>query len=148
MIFPVEGMPQGKSRARTVRNKYTGKVHSFTPEKTAKYEEQIRRAFKRWGGTSYGDKMLDVEIAAYFPIPKSYSKKNSTDALLGIMRPTKKPDCDNIIKVVLDALNGVAYDDDKQVVCVSCNKYYAMDEDDGFITIEINEAETAKENEE
>lgn len=139
MIFTVKGAPQGKARARTVRNKYTGKVHSFTPEKTASYEELIRWSYKSAGGKCYADKMLEINVIAYFPIPQSYSKKKHSEANCGDIRPTKKPDCDNIIKIVLDALNGVAYHDDKQVVCVSCNKYYA---EAGCVVIEINELKT------
>lgn len=139
MIFIVNGKPQGKARARTVRNKYTGKVHSFTPEKTASYEELIRWSYKSAGGVYHADKMLEIYIAAYFPIPKSYSKKKQAERNDGDIRPTTKPDCDNIIKIVLDALNGVAYYDDKQVVCVSCNKFYA---ETGYLEIEINELKT------
>lgn len=139
MIFTVNGKPTGKGRARTVRNKYTGKVHSFTPEKTASYEELIRWSYKSAGGEYYADKMLEISIIAFFPIPQSYSKKKNAEANCGDIRPTKKPDCDNIIKIVLDALNGVAYHDDKQVVCVSCNKYYA---ETGCVVIKINELKT------
>lgn len=139
MIFIVNGKPQGKARARTVRNKYTGKVHSFTPDKTANYEELIRRSYKSAGGVYYADKMLGIFIVAYFPIPKSYNKKKHAEASYGDIRPTTKPDCDNIIKIVLDALNGVAYHDDKQVVCVACNKFYAKT---GYLEIEINELKT------
>jgi Holliday junction resolvase RusA-like endonuclease len=136
MRFIVEGKPQGKARARTVRNKYTGKVHSFTPEKTANYEDLLRWNYKAAGGVYYAEKTLQVDIKAFYPIPKSFSKARRNDAIKGDVSPTTKPDCDNIIKVVLDALNGVAYYDDKQVVSVSCNKYYA---ERGYTEIEIKE---------
>lgn len=124
MHFIVEGKPQGKARPRVVRNKYTGKVHSFTPEKTANYEDLIRWSYKAAGGVFYANKTLQVDIQAFYPIPKGFSKAKQKDAVNAVLRPTTKPDCDNCIKVVLDALNGVAYNDDKQVVGVSCNKYY------------------------
>lgn len=136
MQFIVNGMPQGKSRARTVRNKYTGKVHSYTPEKTQSYEDLIRWSFKEAGGEYMGEKTLRVDIAAYFPIPQSFSKTKRQQAFTGVLKPTKKPDCDNILKVVLDALNGVAYHDDKQVTGVSCNKLYS---DTGSLTITLLE---------
>ena len=72
-----------------------------------------------------GEKLLAIEIKAFYPIPKSSTKKQRLAIEQGAVRPQTKPDCDNIIKGVLDALNGVAYYDDKQVVCVSCNKYYS-----------------------
>lgn len=136
MHFFVYGNPQGKSRARTVRNKYTGKVHSFTPEKTQNYEDLIRWAYKEAGGEYFGEQALRIDIAAFFPIPQSFSKTKRKQAFIGVLKPTKKPDCDNIIKVVMDALNGVAYHDDKQITGVSCIKFYA---DTGFLSIQIQE---------
>lgn len=138
MLFIVEGKPQGKGRARTVRNKYTGKVHSFTPERTANYEELIRWSYKASGGEFHFDKALIVDILAFYPIPKGFNKAKKKSATDGILRPTAKPDCDNIIKVVLDALNGVAYYDDKQVVRVCCDKYYS---ETGHLKIEVKELE-------
>ena len=124
--FIVEGKPQSKLRPRVVTNKYTGKKHGYTPEKTVKYEDLIRWSYKAAGGQYLGEKLLEVEIKAYYPIPKSTSKKQRLAIEEGGIRPQTKPDCDNIIKGVLDALNGVAYYDDKQVVCVCCNKYYSQ----------------------
>ena len=43
----------------------------------------------------------------------------------GDMRPVKRPDWDNVGKIVTDALNGVAYDDDSQIVSASVEKYYS-----------------------
>ncbi|NFS59368.1 RusA family crossover junction endodeoxyribonuclease, partial [Clostridium sporogenes] len=47
--------------------------------------------------------------------------------LLGIVRPTIKPDVDNIAKVILDSLNGLAYKDDKQIVTCGISKWYGED---------------------
>lgn len=124
MHFIVEGKPQGKARARTVRNKYTGKVHSFTPKKTESYESLIRWSYKAAGGVFYANKTLQVDIQAFYPIPKSFSKAKKKDAVNAVLRPTTRPDCDNCGKVVLDALNGVAYNDDKQVVDIHISKFY------------------------
>ena len=44
--------------------------------------------------------------------------------LLNLIRPAKKPDCDNIAKIILDSLNGIAYADDKQIISLSVEKYY------------------------
>jgi Holliday junction resolvase RusA-like endonuclease len=136
MQFIVEGKPQGKARARTFYNSRAGKMQSITPEKTKSYEDLIRWKYKAAGGKYYGEKTLQVDIQAYYPVPKGFSKAKLKDATNGNLRPTTKPDCDNIIKVVLDALNGVAYYDDKQVICVSCNKYYA---EQGYLVIRIIE---------
>ena len=120
MIFFVEGQPQGKARPR-----FTRAGHPFTPKKTVAYEEQIRDCFLEANGKKLpADCYVAVSIRAVFEIPKSYSKKRKENCANGIERPAKKPDADNIIKAVLDALNGVAYEDDKQVVSVRCTKWY------------------------
>lgn len=136
MKFIVEGKPQGKARARTFYNKRIGKMQSITPEQTKSYEDLIRWSYKAQGGGYYINMPLQVRITAFYPIPKSFNKAKRERAISDDLRPTTKPDCDNIIKVVLDALNGVAYYDDKQVVCVSCNKYYG---ERGYLKIEIEE---------
>lgn len=138
ITFIVEGKPQGKARARTVTNRYTGKKHSFTPEKTKSYEDLIRWSYKAQGGAFHCAIPLQVDIQAVYEIPKSTSKKKRVEIVQNEIRPQTKPDCDNVIKVVLDALNGVAYYDDKQVVCVSCNKYYG---EKGYLKITIKECE-------
>lgn len=136
MQFIVEGKPQGKARARTFYDKRSGKHRSITPEQTKSYEDLIRWSYRAAGGKYLAEKTLQVAIRAFYPIPKAFSKAKKNAAYSTFLRPTIKPDCDNIIKVVLDALNGVAYYDDKQVVCVSCNKYYA---DTGYLKIQIEE---------
>lgn len=136
MIFRVIGKPQGKARARTFYNKKMGRMQSVTPEQTKSYEDLIRWSYKDAGGEYLGEKTLKVNIRAFYEIPKSFSKKKKELAFAYKLRPTTKPDCDNIIKVVLDALNGVAYYDDKQVLEVSCEKYY---NDIGCLVVEIEE---------
>lgn len=136
MKFIVEGKPQGKARPRVVQNRYTGKSVAYTPQNTGNYEDLIRWSYKAAGGEYMGEMVLQVNIQAFYPIPKAFSKAKRIAVNNGILRPTSKPDCDNIVKVVLDALNGVAYYDDKQVVSVSCNKYYG---ERGYLHITIEE---------
>jgi hypothetical protein len=68
-----------------------------------------------------------VTVAIYIraSIPASFSKQKRKDALEGILKPTKKPDIDNIAKCFLDAMNGIVYLDDKQVVNLHLTKVYA-----------------------
>lgn len=80
--------------------------------------------------------MLKMEIDAYFEIPKSTSKKKKDLMLKNILRPTKKPDMDNIIKIIADALNKIAYYDDKQIIECSIRKYYS---DKPRVKIDISE---------
>ena len=135
LSFNVKGKPQGKARARTFYNSRKGQYDSITPQKTKDYEELIAWSYKAAGGQYLGESFIKITISAFYEIPKSTSKKRRNEILDKDIRPTVKPDCDNIIKAVLDALNGIAYKDDKQVVDVSCQKYYT--EATGFLNITI-----------
>ena len=123
--FTVPGPPKGKARARTVRTR-GGQTFSYTPEGTVLYENLIKISFSQTGERPFeADQSLHVSMTAYYPIPKSTSRKKKEEMIAGHLRPAKKPDIDNIIKSILDALNGVAYHDDTQVVAVFAEKYYS-----------------------
>ena len=136
MIFVVEGQPQGKARPRFSRR--SGTV--YTPQKTMDYEKTIRASFLKANGEKIpADCYVRIDIMAYFKIPKSYTKGKRMACQYNINKPTVKPDIDNITKVVLDALNGVAYEDDKQVVNCRCEKRYSRS-GSGYVVVEIAEA--------
>lgn len=121
--FTVPGEPRGKARARTVFNGV--KAHSFTPKRTREYEDIIRLAHR----VQTGQKMpfhgpVVLEIRAFYPIPQSWPKAKIGKALAEMILPTVKPDLDNVIKV-MDALNGQAWDDDRQVVEYHAKKRYS-----------------------
>lgn len=127
MEFIVNGAPRGKQRARTFYNARMGKMQSITPEATRDYERLIRWSFTQAGGKHMGDKDIIILITAVYPIPKSFTKRKRQLAEEGQIRPKVKPDVDNIAKAVLDALNGVGYADDKQVVAFSISKRYGAE---------------------
>ena len=66
-------------------------------------------------------------MTAYYSIPKSDSRKKRDLKINGALRPMKKPDADNVLKCICDALNGVAFVDDAQVVRAVVEKFYSMD---------------------
>jgi len=116
------GTPTGKGRPRFVR--VTGRA--YTPAKTRDYEDNLRYAAQvAMGGRAPLDVPLDVTVTATFPIPESWSQKKKRSALLYEIRPTTKPDADNLLKV-LDALNQVAFVDDKQIVRATIEKFYGL----------------------
>ena len=135
--FEVEGKPVGKGRPRFKR---MGKfVQTYTPEKTADYEKLVRLRFQNAGGM-ITDKPVKIEIVAFFAPPKSARKKDKIEMLANIILPTKKPDCDNIAKIILDALNKIAYVDDSQVVELIVKKRHLAE---AKVTVHIEEIETA-----
>ena len=126
VCFTIPGPPQGKGRPRVVRTK-TGASLTYTPDKTVAYEELVRIRYKAAAsGFCFPENaQIGVQITAWFQIPKSKSRKVRFAMAAGQVLPTKKPDCDNIVKIVCDALNGIAYKDDQQVVLAQIRKRYA-----------------------
>ena len=120
--FEIVGEPQGKGRPRfSTRG---GFVKTYTPEKTASYENFAKVCYlNKYKGQKLDGEII-AEIIAYFSIPKSFSKKKRLEAIEGKIKPTKKPDTDNIAKTILDSLNGIAFEDDKQVVALLVKKLY------------------------
>ena len=126
LSFTVPGEPKGKARAQTVRNE-NGASHTYTPDNTVLYENLIKTIYRQScpGRRFPDDAMLDMRIIAYYGIPKSKSKKQRVEMLAGNIRPTKTPDWDNIGKVVSDALNNIAYADDRHIVDAQVRKFYS-----------------------
>ena len=121
--FSVIGEPRGKQRPRYTK---TGRV--YTPSETVAYEKRIRSSFL-WhipdeAHTPVMSGPVRISIMASYQIPKSASVKQKQ--ALESMPATKKPDVDNIAKIVMDGLNKVAYEDDKQVVAVDVSKKWSI----------------------
>ncbi len=116
--FPVPGEPVGKGRP-----KFTRAGHAYTPEKTRYYEQVVQMAARLKIQHPF-DGAVRIEICANYEIPKSASRKMRQSMLDKLARPLKKPDADNVAKIILDALNGIAYHDDKQVVELHVTKFY------------------------
>lgn len=123
--FSVPGQPFGKQRPKFSRaGNY---VKTYTPKETVSYENLVKLMFQQVAkGRMFKDgDMLDVRIIAYYEIPKSTSKKKRRLMLEHKIRPAKKPDWDNIGKIVCDGLNKVAYHDDSAVVDAQVRKFYS-----------------------
>lgn len=139
MIFEISGEPMGKQRPKF--SSADGFIRTYTPAKTINYEQWVKLCYKQANGEYFGEVPLYILVDAYFEIPKSFSKKKRQEALTGQIRPTKKPDADNILKIICDSLNGMAYKDDKQIVWASVHKHYG---EQPKVIVSINEYKTAK----
>ncbi len=133
--FVVHGRPRGKERARTYYDERTDKMRTVTPTKTRDYEDEIAWAYKQCGGRKLKG-AVKVTIYAVFTVPANTRKADQIAMLAGDIPPQKTPDNDNIEKVVFDALNGVAYDDDRQIVENTTVKMYG---DADRIVVEVEE---------
>ena len=125
--FRIDGKPQGKGRPR-----FTRSGHTYTPDSTAEYEQRVKLACRLSGAPKLTGS-ISADIRAVFAVPKSYTKKERSAALALHFAP-RKPDCDNIAKIILDALNGLAYDDDAQVVRLHVEKCYG---EAAYVAVEL-----------
>lgn len=137
-LFTVPGEPVGKGRPKF--STAGGFAKAYTPKKTATYENLVKLSFtEQCGETHMLEGPLIVIIDAYYSIPKSVSKKKARLMKEGEILPEKKPDCDNIAKVILDALNTIAYKDDAQVTSLTVHKHYENDETPPCVKVFIRE---------
>lgn len=127
MVYEFEVIGDIKGKARPRVNTYTCKA--YTPTNTKDYEELIKQYFKiKYPKYIPLENRVSVKIVAYFKIPKNTSKKNAENMLKGSISPTKKPDIDNIVKIILDALNKMAFKDDNQITKLEIEKIYGEEE--------------------
>lgn len=123
IAFTIPGQPQGKGRPRV--GKAGQHARMFTPAKTVAYEGLIAHAAQQARGDApLIEGAAAVELSLRCAVPASWSKRKQAQALLGEIRPTTKPDADNVLKAVLDGCNGVLWRDDVQVVDVLVRKHY------------------------
>lgn len=139
--FSIEGKVVGKGRPRFAR---TGKfVKTYSTQQDISYENWVKTCFLNNVPETFKpfEGALSVNVIAYYSIPKSVSNKKREQMLNGTIRPTKKPDHDNILKSICDALNKIAYNDDSQIVTSHFEKFYGETEGCNVILSEIEKKE-------
>lgn len=129
----IDGVPVAKGRPRFSR------YGAYTPKKTQEYEEYVKMCWlAKYGSIQPSEQSLEVNVVFYLPMPKSVNKKQRAEMLDGRIKHTKKPDIDNLIKSVLDALNGIAYSDDSKIIRVAAEKQYSEKPRTELIIKEVN----------
>jgi Holliday junction resolvase RusA-like endonuclease len=119
--------PVAKARSRVVFN--NGKIHSFTPAKTKDAQDLIRLRCMRHQEQCFGEH-IPVKLTVVFYRTKSKWLPRKEEL------PFRKPDLDNMGKLVQDALNGILYKDDAQICSLSFKKRWT-DRPEGYITIRL-----------
>lgn len=120
MQFFVSGSPVGKARPRFSRK--SGCV--YTPHKTAVAESVVADEARRQIGTPCISGPVELVVQFTLPIPKSWPRHKQEAARKGLLMPITRPDYDNLAKLCSDALNGIAYEDDCQIVRAVIEKRY------------------------
>ena len=120
--FEILGQPVSKARPRVTKQGFT-----YTPAKTVNYETLVKYTYQsKYPQNEMILGRIQANITAIFDVPKSYSKKKTRELLEGERNYDKKPDCDNLAKIILDSLNGIAYKDDSQVTELHIIKEYGI----------------------
>lgn len=130
--FEIPGQPvaQGRPRAST----RGGFVKMYDPPESKRYKQHVRSAAIPYAPKEPLEGPLEVRMTFYRRTLKSFTKKEEREAADGILRPTTRPDSSNYIKGVEDALNGLMWKDDSQIVTLIAEKYYS-DEPRVFVEI-------------
>ena len=123
ITFIVPGKPVGKGRPRAAaRGKH---ITLYTPQKTATYESTVALAADQaMAGKPLITGPVETLMTIVLPVPASWPKRKQADALAGVVMPTSKPDMDNVVKAIFDAINGIVWTDDVQVVGLRVRKVY------------------------
>ena len=126
MIYEFELKEKAIGKARPRFSYKMGRM--YTPSATQKFEQKVKNAFlEKYTLKELSDKPIKAVIIAEFEPPKSISKKKRLELIEEVIDYTKKPDIDNISKIILDALNGIAYKDDNQISKLEVIKRYSYE---------------------
>ena len=112
--------PVSKGRPRFTR---TGRT--YTPKKTANFEKAVAKYYIEEHGELFVGP-IEVKLVFQMPIPKGFPKRALKQIEEGTLKHTKKPDIDNLGKAVLDALNGIAFEDDSHITKLTLVKRYSQ----------------------
>ena len=122
LIVPGEPVAQGRARITTIGRH----PRVFDPKKSAEYKSYVRHLANTIKGRPLEGPLV-MKCDFYKGVPKSWSEKKRQQALAGLIKPIGRPDCSNYLKGVEDALNGIAYLDDSQIVLVHVTKQYSLE---------------------
>lgn len=121
LAIPLEPTPKGRPRF----NVHYNYVSAHTPPKTKRFEQDLALYFIQSNAPKF-DKGVPLKVSIVFgmAIPSSTSKKKRNEMLQGLLNHVVKPDLDNLVKAVLDALNDLAWHDDAQIIELHVSKKY------------------------
>lgn len=128
----IPGKPHGKSRPRF------GNGRAFTDPKATSFAERVHIAWREQKSPSFGDQPLTMHVCVHRRRPRNHFRKDGLLSRVGETapeRPVTTPDADNFAGSVMDALNHLAYHDDRQIVRLTAERLWS-DQDD-YLTVDL-----------
>lgn len=123
LLFEIPGNIQPQERPRF--STFSGHVRAVDPIKSRDFKHFVKMVAAEHAPAALIETEIHLFVDIYRPIPKSFSKKKRAEAILGLLRPTKKPDLDNLVKGIKDGLSKVIWQDDAQIVEMTVRKFYS-----------------------
>lgn len=124
LMIPGEPCAQGRPKFST----RGGQVIAYDPEKSSTYKTLVsltaQSEINKRNWPKNTEAPIRIKVNTYFQMPKKKSKAWQKDAVDGLIRPVKKPDIDNVFKCITDALSGILYKDDSQIVHMEVQKFW------------------------
>lgn len=134
--FTIPGNPVAQGRPRAARR--GNRIMMYDPKPSKDYKEYVANIAKEYAPEEPTEAALGVQMKIYREIPKSTTKKDRKLINEGLKRPVVRPDASNYAKGIEDALSGIIYKDDSQIVDLHIKKYYS---DNPRVEIKIRELE-------
>lgn len=128
--FRIKGEPIGKGRPRARLVTPKGKkpfISMYTDSQTRDYEDMVKRlAQYAMLGHPPIERAVELNVTIYIQIPDTWPQWKRDAASGQEIMPTTKPDISNVVKSIEDAMNGVVYKDDSQIVSTDTVKLFHM----------------------
>lgn len=122
--FTVFGEPVAQGRPRF--SNHSGFTRAYDPKKSKDFKQYVKLVAAEHRPPALLEGPLLLEVKVFKPTLKSFSKKKAAAAESGVLRPVTKPDVDNYVKGIKDALKQIIWNDDSQVVDLHVSKWYSQ----------------------
>ena len=123
ILFEIPGNIQPQERPKF--STFGGHVRAIDPIRSRDFKQFVKMVAAEHAPASLIETEIRLYVDIYRPIPKSLSKKKRAEAIAGQLRPTKKPDLDNLVKGIKDGMSKIIWHDDAQIVEMNVRKFYS-----------------------
>lgn len=128
IVLNGDPVPWARPRAQIIKKfNRPPYIHFFSDKDVERYRRSISKAAlaEVKNARPIEDQPVGIRVRVFLLPPQSWSKKQQARALRDEILPMTRPDADNYLKLILDALNGIVFKDDGQVTDIQVSKRYA-----------------------